>query len=407
MRRIAVPLLALAAIAGCEKEQPPESVSIADSAGVHLVTSRQPAWTPGTEWKLGGQPTLQIGGGVADTSILTGPVAGAFRLPDGRIVVADRGAHALRWFASDGSVLHTSGRDGEGPGEFRWMSQLLQVGDSIAVFDPQLHRLSIFDGNGNFGRLISFAGNGNAPLSLEPIGRLSTGRWIATERTVHTTGEASGPVRDSTWIWIVGPDGRADSRIASLHGNDVLIASGEGFLGVLPAPFGRTTTVRSHDGALWVGTADSYRIDALDLQGRLIASIRLDQRPAILEPARGNARVDSLRRGVTGSRTAAMFSKLYSEALDKLQLPEFEPPYSTFRFADDSTLWVEKFVTEDHDGPTRWDVFLPEGHLQGTITLPPRFTPTQISRAEVLGVWKDPDGMDHVVAYPLLRGTTP
>lgn len=404
MHRTTASLLAVLSLAACERKQPSDAVTVSDSAGVHIVANREPAWTAATAWRLGAQPTLQIGGGVADTSTLVGPVAGAFRLRDGRVVVADRGAHAIRWFTSDGKPLLRQGREGEGPGEFRWMSRVLEVDDSIAVFDPQLHRLSIFDSNGNLGRTITMAAGGGTVIPPEPIGRLSTGRWIATSSSVHTLGEPSGPSRDSAWTWITGSDGSADTLIAALPGSDVLIASGEHFMGVLPAPFGRTTTVRVHDGAIWVGTGDSYRIDALDLQGRLITSVRLDQRLTLLDPARGAAVVDSVRKGFSARNIAAMIAQTYDEALDKLKLPEFEPPYSTFRIADDSTLWVEKFVTEGHTGATKWDVFLPDGRLQGTITLPPGFTPTQIGHQEILGVWKDPDGIDHVVAYPLLRG---
>jgi hypothetical protein len=402
--RYVLPLAIL--LAACGKEKAAEPVASSDSSGVHIVTSRVAAWTPATEWKVGGKPTLQIGGGVTDTTALVGPVAGAFRLADGRVVVADRGAHALRWFASDGTGLLTMGRDGEGPGEFRFIDGLLEIGDSIAVFDAQLHRLSIFGPDGKFARLINLTGKNDAPLGLRPIGRISTGGWIAVATTEHTTGEASGPRRDSTWIWMVGQDGQADTLIASLAGNDVLIAANDRFLGVMKAPFGRTTTIRAHDGSLWVGTADDYRIDALDLQGRLITSIRRDQRPSILEPRNAKASVESLRQGRQSGPMAEMIGRAYDEALSKLKLPEFEPPYSTFRIADDSTLWVERFATERATSATKWDVFSVKGEWQGTITLPPAFTPTQISRDEILGIWKDPDGVDHVVAYPLERGMT-
>jgi hypothetical protein len=403
MRYIALLAILLTA---CGKEKPAEPVATSDSSGVHIVTSRAAAWTPGTEWKVGGKPTLQIGGGVTDTNALVGPVAGAFRLSDGRVVVADRGAHALRWFSSDGTPMLAVGRDGEGPGEFRFIDGLLEIGDSIAVFDPQLHRLSIFGPDGKFARLITLAGKDGAPLGLRPLGRISTGGWIAVATTEHMTGEVSGPRRDSTWIWMIGQDGQADTLIASLAGDDVLIASNDRFLGVLKAPFGRRTTVRAHDGALWVGTADEYRIDALDLQGRLITSIRRDQRPAFLEPGHAKAAVDSLRPGRQSGPMAEMISRAYDEALSKLTLPEFEPPYATFRIADDSTIWVERFASENSTAATRWDVFQPDGQWQGTITLPPGFTPTQIARNEILGIWKDPDGVDHVVAYPLERGMT-
>ncbi len=407
MRRILAPMIAIVTVAACGKEKPAEPVAASDSSGVHIVTNRVPAWAPGSEWKVTGQPTLQIGGGVADTSQIVGPVAGAFRLRDGRVVVADRGAHALRWFSPDGTLLTSEGGDGEGPGEFRWMSRLLEVGDSIAVYDSQLRRLSLFDDTGRFARLINFSADRKAPLSVAPIGRLSTGQWIALATTEHTTGEPSGPRRDSTWIWMVQSDAASDTLIASLPGSDVLIAATEGFLGVLPSPFGRTTTIRAHDGTLLVGTADTYRLDGLDFQGRLITSIRLQQERTPLDSASARQMIDSLRRSFSGNRLPMAFAQAYREALSKVELPAFVPPYSTFRIADDSTIWVEDFVPAGHAGATDWKVFLADGRWQGTVTLPPGFMPTQIAQHEILGVWTDPDGVDHVVAYAVEHGTTP
>ena len=51
----------------------------------------------------------------------------------------------------------TVGGDGEGPGEFRWVGAVGPApGDSIAVYDSRLGRISIFGGNGSFGRTVFF-----------------------------------------------------------------------------------------------------------------------------------------------------------------------------------------------------------------------------------------------------------
>lgn len=392
--------LVLLTLAACGRDKPADTVIIADSAGVHIVTNRTPLWTEGAGWHLGGAPTLQIGGGVADTSLLVGPVAGAFRLADGRVLVADEGTMSLRWFGADGKLLQAKGRKGDGPGEYRQFSETLEVGDSIAIYDGQLRRLTLLDREGNVGRTVTVA------QDLEPIGRLPDGNWVAWLGTSHRTGEQTGPVRDTAWLWTVDSDGKAIARIATLRGSDVLVAASDRFVAVIPPPFGRETTIRFHDGSLWVGTADAFRLDRLSPSGTEVASVRWDRIPEILADADGRAAKDSMVKGFSAGRAADDIVRAVSGALDKFPLPGFKPPYSTFRVADDGALWVERFVTSDHTGPTDWVVFRADGRMLGDVTLPPGFEPTQIADHEILGIWKDPDGVDHVVAYPLEKPAT-
>ena len=379
--RYLIPIAAII-LAACGRDQPADAVTIADSAGVHVVTNRAPLWPEGAGWHLGGTPTLQIGGGVADKSLLAGPVAGAFRLADGRVLVADEGTMSLRWFGTDGKLLQARGRKGDGPGEYRSFSRVLEIGDSIAIYDGQLRRITLLSRDGFVGRTITLTSPPGALVPPSPIGRLPDGTWIARLGSVHTTGEPSGATRDSAWIWTVDNGGKPVARVASLAGNDVLIASSDQFIGTLEPPFGRQTTVRVHDGALWIGTADAFRLDRLNPAGAGIASVRWDRTPEILAADEGRAVKDSMKKGIS-------------------------PPYSTFRVADDGALWVERFVTSQHSGPTDWVVFAADGRMLGDVSLPPGFEPTQIAEREILGIWKDPDGVDHVVAYPLEKSATP
>lgn len=52
---------------------------------------------------------------------------------DGRIIVADKGDFSVKTFSSDGQLLKSFGRKGEGPGEFLSMQSVAVSGDIIAV----------------------------------------------------------------------------------------------------------------------------------------------------------------------------------------------------------------------------------------------------------------------------------
>ena len=118
--------------------------------------------TPGSDSAAGGSsavfglavaPTVQIGVTDGPFELQFHKATSARRLADGRIVVADGDSKQLRWFDAGGGYLQHVGRRGEGPGEFRGVMHLIAwPGDTIAVLDPGLLRLSIFDLNGGFVR---------------------------------------------------------------------------------------------------------------------------------------------------------------------------------------------------------------------------------------------------------------
>ncbi|MCL4864355.1 MAG: 6-bladed beta-propeller [Gemmatimonadales bacterium] len=98
-------------------------------------------------------PVVQIGVTDGPFELQFHKATSARRLADGRIVVADGDSKQLRWFDAEGRYLHHVGRKGEGPGEFRGVMHLIAwPGDTIAVLDPGLLRLSLFDLDGEFVR---------------------------------------------------------------------------------------------------------------------------------------------------------------------------------------------------------------------------------------------------------------
>ena len=103
-------------------------------------------------WEVQAIPLFEIGDGDTPSDQLF-RVADAFRLPDGGVVIANAGTHEIRWYDAEGRYLDASGREGDGPADFRLIHSLRPwSGDSIAVFDPTLGRFSYFDATGELGR---------------------------------------------------------------------------------------------------------------------------------------------------------------------------------------------------------------------------------------------------------------
>ncbi|MEK6253486.1 MAG: hypothetical protein N2B05_02205, partial [Gemmatimonadales bacterium] len=146
-------LMLTALIAACgESPAPAESASsVRDSAGVRIVESAKPTWTEETAWRLGDAPLLDIGrlDGPEETQFFQ--VSAGARLSDGSFVLGSFGSHDLRRFTGQGEHLWTVGREGEGPGEFVGLTQLVAgPGDTILTYDFRQRRISRFSPDGTF-----------------------------------------------------------------------------------------------------------------------------------------------------------------------------------------------------------------------------------------------------------------
>lgn len=85
---------------------------------------------------------------------------GVCELPDGRLAVADTHYHRVVIFARGGAVLATWGKEGDGPGEFRWPVSI--------CCDPQ-GRIYVGEYGGN-DRVQRFAADGTPQLSFGAFG---------------------------------------------------------------------------------------------------------------------------------------------------------------------------------------------------------------------------------------------
>ncbi|UCC74409.1 MAG: hypothetical protein JSV86_07590 [Gemmatimonadota bacterium] len=107
-----------------------------DSAGIEAIESRGPAWSAEEAWVVEGEPSLEIGAQDGAPEYIFFRVAGALRLDDGRIVIADGFSNQVRFYSEAGEFLKAVGREGQGPGEYQYIRSLGRcAGDSVVAFD--------------------------------------------------------------------------------------------------------------------------------------------------------------------------------------------------------------------------------------------------------------------------------
>jgi len=63
----------------------------------------------------------------------------------GRVYVGDSQQRAIHVFMPDGRYLGRIGRDGDGPGEFRWVGQLSIHDQQIYAYDPNGRKINLFE----------------------------------------------------------------------------------------------------------------------------------------------------------------------------------------------------------------------------------------------------------------------
>ena len=95
---------------------------VRDSAGILITENARPADGSRLGWRIGPEPTVTIGAVEGEDPYLFQWVRSAFRISDGRIVVANGGTEEIRVFTATGTHLLSWGGRGQGPGDFGSLS---------------------------------------------------------------------------------------------------------------------------------------------------------------------------------------------------------------------------------------------------------------------------------------------
>ncbi len=131
-------------LAACADSEATVGYTVDTSAtGVVTVHNSAPTeWTDTAgQWKIVEIARLESSDDTA------GPIVSPERVAldgAGRLLVVERGPLSLRLLELDGTLIRTIGREGEGPGEYRRPIPVA-FGPYIAVDDPRLARLTVFD----------------------------------------------------------------------------------------------------------------------------------------------------------------------------------------------------------------------------------------------------------------------
>lgn len=399
LRAPMLPLLLLAAACAGERAEEGPAAAVTDSAGIEIVTVQRPSWTPGEEWTVTGSPLLEIGRGEGDPAAQFSRIRGVLRLPDGRIVVAESSAAELRYFDADGRHVGTAGREGEGPGEFTFLSGVEAVGDTVLAYDFMPSRVTRFDGHGAYLDDVSLDPEMGRPRSVHPVegGYLGVIQGVGSDLT-----EALSYSRREAFYRRFGADGTGGEVLDRLPGQEYLSKSlrdGNTVMMMTTTPLiGHSASQAVVDGRLVAGTTDGFELRVYGVGGGLERLIRMPERDVpVTEEEWGEVMAEAMEEAEEPAQRTAV--------LDMAELrpaPELRPAYGRFVADAEGFVWVEPFRPAE-GAPTPWLVVDPDGEVLGDVLLPEGFTPMDIGRDYVLGVIRDDFDVPFVQMFSLIR----
>jgi len=375
---------------GCSAETSSSTVTFTDSSGVLIVESSAPQWDSTSFWEVAESPILDLSRTGSGPQHEFYRVRDALKLPDGGIVVANYGSSEVRFFDSSGHFVKSVGREGEGPGEFQRIDKVsLMPGDSVAVADYWLRRITILSQEGELGRVISLEGTADRVRHLLSLGDSG---FVGLSYSYASMPDEPGNYRMPYEVLRLGLDGTVLDTVAVIGGFE----GAQGAGGDAAVPWGKDGHLAVHGTELVLGSADELEVDWYEAGGALMRRFRV---PA-LDLRISEAEVDSVRRAF---REAELPPSL-RQILDRMEIPERRPAYSDLLIDTEGYTWAAGYYGRTvGEKPVGWEVFAPGGEWLGTVHTPGRFTAFEIGMDYVLGVFTDELDIERVQLLDLRR----
>ncbi len=403
-KAVATTFLAIAVCACAGGEADSETYTARDSAGIRIVENVAPVWREGDEWHLSEQPVRDIGGQEGDPDYELYRVSNAVRLTDGRIAVANSGTNEIRYYDASGAFLLDAGGEGEGPGEFSFVSWVSRYrGDSIAAYDMRLMRVSVFGSDGQFGRSfpvrgIEASGRGRA------LGVFDDGSVLVAALVMDAPDDGADGFRQRVPLYTVSPEGESGDSICVSPGDEMWVytagstSHGNSLVFFGPPMFGRTTKYAIHGSRFFVAANDSYEVRIHERGGELRSIVRRQHDPITVS----DADIDASREQQLDGDMPPGMRQTMIDMLDATPIRETMPAYDGVLVDRGGNLWVEAYRRPGDTVP-RWTVFDAQGVMLGAVAVPDRFEILDVGDDYVLGKWVDELDIEHVRMYELMK----
>ncbi len=384
---------------------------IRDSSGVEIV---EHGGLPAVR-EVTSAPLVDIGGNEQVPEYDIGPVTGAVFLGDGRIAVANQGTNEVRFYDSTGTWIVSSGRAGDGPGEYRALFGLwVGTADSLLAFDFTRQSLSVLTPSGDFVRLITIGSQASAATVrsggfafAQPTGVLGDGSILAA-RQISTIAQAQqGISRDTLSLIRFAPDASVLDTVTVALGPEMeylpLTVNGQSMNTPTPVPFGRNTIVAAGSSGVFVARNDRFEIEVRGADGTVRRIVRVKGDPVSISNTEAETHRTSLREQMlTGGldRLPESIQQQFLQRIDKASYPATYPWIESIIPGANGTIWVQT-VQRPGTEVREYVVFDSTGALVDRLRMPPGVRVMAVGLSRALGLWKDEDDVQHVRVYQI------
>jgi hypothetical protein len=332
-------------------------------------------------------------------------VIGALRMPNGRILVADGGRRQILGFAPNGSLERLLARNGAGPGEFNELRSMHRRGrDSIVAHDGRQMRFAVYSDSAFARQLLLQKSEHLFQIETSLLGLLGDGRAIVTSGASLALGDP-GPARVERQEFPLVQyerDGRAGRLLGRYPGFEIEVYQLKtgpltGGFSKHVRLFGPTTTFALSGDDILVVDNSVFGFDVLNADGRLIRRVRRAHQPARVTRAHMGAYADDRAGAIADpARRATMRSTFLEES----HAPAFPALQERLIVGADHRIWLGSYKRPGDKEQTWW-AFGVDGTLFGQMTVPSAFTLTDAGTDYILGVWRNPDGVETIRQYRL------
>jgi len=386
--------IGLAAIAACGPSREHDPVTtVHDSSGVRLGQNRDAGGNGGRPWRLDSTPLLSIGSEEGPEAYRFDGISGVARLPGGRLAVADR-SQTIRFFDSTGKLLKTTGREGDGPGEFRHISLLASFGtDSLLAWDFPQRRATIL---ADSGALIRTTEAPSATGFFFPAGAFADGAMVGlASPPVDMKAVRPGPLTsEDLFLRLDWRTGDVDTLARATIGGSYVRPDEATIVSI---PFAAEPVAAVAGSALYLCLGATYEIRKISEGGALQEIIRLDRAPRPLTKETIAANIEQMTAS-GDARRQEQIRRRYSD----LPYPEALPACGSMIVDSEGNIWLGHYAIADGD-PVAWTVFDPQGHVIGDMATPAAFEVLGIDSASMVGVASDSLGVERVQVLRLRK----
>jgi hypothetical protein len=364
-------------------------------------------------WVVDSKPTLDVRDLQANGTVNFQLAAGATRLENGSLLVADQLAGAIRLIDATGILVKTSGKIGDGPGEFSGnvLSASRCGSDSLIVWDRGSQRVSMIGASGVVARQFRFSGDSGSRGPVFDLKCTSSGRLAYLSDPNRTLRPTSIPrvLRGFADVVTADRDGLVIGRYLGSVSEWVAVVAPRGGNGQFPRPLGVASFLASVGNHVILGVSDSARVVVLPeesggahLQGQRIppSEAKTVSLPIRMRVPRQEEFDDAAQAIAARAPNQALADAVLKQLLT-VPMSTFAPAYSGLFEDPEGLLWVQ-LSTQGAKDVELLAIRL-DGYPVARIRLPVAIKIYEIGGNYILGSYSDANDAAHVALWKLTR----